>query len=184
MRIETKDGSTAPVGLIMEEDLIHRFPDRKADIIKRAITTREERLLTLKAARSRFGWHPAHTAKVLVVSALATFVLAYLFSLVSSFGHFYAQAKAMSIDIAVPVIGSQHVAIGSFVPTSTPLGIASMIPQYGIWESVLAGLVVAALVIIERLLLASANYSSVKRIKAAERRIGEEIKSLRTWTKG
>ncbi len=183
MRIATSTPYDAPAGVILEEDLITRIPECRVSILRAAVSAREDRLLVLRAARTRYGWHPVHTVKIVILAVFGTFVFAYLISLIASFGHWYMQVKNFSLSVGLPIVGSQHLNIGSLVPTSTQLGVAAMIPQFGFAGSLVIAFVVGGLILIERLISAAMTMATVQRIKAAERRVANEIKTLKGWIK-
>lgn len=183
MRVEQKDMFHCPVGLLNEKDLMDRMPERREEIIGHGIRRREELRLAFRAARTRIGWHPAHTAKVIAISGVVTFILAWLLSYISAFGHWYAAAKDWSVRVPLPLLGEKTIDIGAVVPTSTPLGFAARLPAFGLTESAYAAAGVVGLIIFERLLLAVVNVSSIRKLKGAERELDEEIRMLEEWKK-
>ncbi len=108
-----------PASLLDVHDLATRFPDRKREIFENARKKRERELVVLRESRHLVSWHPLHTTKTILVAGVITFVLSMLLNQVVALGKFYANAKAWNIAIPIPLIGTEHIDVGSRVPTST-----------------------------------------------------------------
>ncbi|MFZ2804719.1 MAG: hypothetical protein WA001_05925 [Patescibacteria group bacterium] len=178
--------TNTPVGLLDEERLIAEYPSRRAEILDHAIRERERSKVAFNETSTLITFHPIQTLKIILITGLVTFILAFVVSQVVYVGHAYTQAKAFTFD--VPTLSStlslgapQTIAVGSYIPTSTPLALASTVPNFGLKESIEIAILAMALLLIERLVVTAANWKKSRLLKQAANDLDGELDVLREW---
>jgi hypothetical protein len=170
-----------PIGLLVEEDFIKRYPARRKEIVAHAIQDRERRRVLLQETRHLLTWHPIHTTKVVLVTGILTFILAFLVSQVVSIGHWYADAKSWTIPISLPLIPTTNIDIGSHVPSSTSLALASRVPSFGLQESLIIAIIAMAAVLLEKVVVSLFQWKKAHLVGTAVRDLDQELRTLHEW---
>lgn len=186
MRIETKQPNRdlCPPGLLFVADLLARVPERSRDLLDHEIAKRERERTLTRETRHLLSWHPLHTTKTVLVYGLLTFVLAWVVGALGSLGRAYAAMKAAEVTIPLPVVKDFVFHIGSFVPTSTTLGIASQLPAWSFRDALVIGLGVAIVVAVEKLIFAVLQWNRSRALHASEAELEKEIATLKEWRRG
>ena len=158
-------------------------PARRDEIIAYAIREREREQLSAREVRGLMALHPLQTLKVTLISGLIAFVLAWIFSELIAIGHWYSQAKAYSLNIDIPLVGKTALDIGSHVPTSTELGIASQFPVYGIREVGMFAIGVMLLILLEKIIVAIFHFRDSRELKRSSTELKKELETLKAWSR-
>lgn len=171
-------------GLLVIADIIVRIPERKDALIAYALKRRERERMLAREARLRLSWHPWQTVKSIFIYGLNGFALAWATGALSTLGRSYQAFKTGSISLPLPAtLPDISFGIGSFVPTSTAMTIASHLPQLTLRDALVIGLVVALAVVIERTVVTVIHWKQSRALGEAETELTAEIEELRRWQK-
>lgn len=170
-----------PVGLIAEEDLARRFPQRRGEVLRHALRVRERQKALFHEARKLLTWHPIHTTKTVLVTGALSFTIALLASYVVSIGHWYAAAKDLSFTVPIPFLADRAIDLGASVPSSTSLALAARLPAYGLKESFAIAVLGMAIVLIEKLVTSLFHWRKARMLREAEADLVSEMKVLHDW---
>lgn len=185
MRFETKQPNrdTCPPGLLLVADLLARVPERKRDLIDHEIKKRERERLMSHETRQLLSWHPLHTTKTVLLFGVHSFILAWVVGLLASLGRSYVALQTTTIEIPLPLVKDIVFNLGSFVPTSTSLGLASQLPAWSFRDALVVGLIVSLVVAAEKVVFAALQWDRVKKLKASMSELDQEMASLKAWKK-
>ncbi len=170
-----------PVGILVEADLIRRFPDRRDDVVAYGIAKREEELIGLHETRKQLSWHPVQLIKTLLVVGVTAFSLIWSVSQVSAFGHWYATARTTKVPISIPLIGSTSINIGQYLPVSKEIESLQQLPTYTLQDSLIWTGVVMGIILLERGVLIAIAWKKIKKLGHGEKRVKEEIEQLEAF---
>lgn len=178
--------TNTPVGLLIEEHLITENPSRREEIIDHAIRKRDEQQIQFDETGKLMTFHPIYTTKVLLITGLVVFILAIVVSQVVYVGHAYVQAKTFSFDVpslssALSFGAPSTISVGSYIPTSTPLALASNVPSFGIVESIEIAVLAMVLVLLEKIVMTVVNWKKARLLKQAARDLEVELTVLHEW---
>jgi len=170
-----------PIGLLSEHDNVARFPERREEIINYAVRARRVELVQLRETHRLLSWHPLRTAKIALISGLLIGVLAFLIAQIGALGRWYAALTATHITVSIPLMGNRVIPLGSYFTATSSLAWAAHIPVYGLQESVALALGVAALFLLEKLLLFVFRRRDAEEMRRREVELEQEIAELMTW---
>ena len=176
-----ESSSSVPIGLLSESDLISRFPARREEVIAHAIARREEEMIGLRETRKLLSWHPVQLIKTLLIVGIVAFSLAWMFSQIAAFGHWYAGARASKLVVAIPMLGNESFPVGQYLPTSTAMTTIQTLPMIGLNESIWFAIAVMGIVLLERGILITISWNRISQLHQAERQRKDEIELLRSW---
>jgi hypothetical protein len=169
-----------PVGILVEADLIRRFPDRRDEVVTYAIAKREEELIGLHETRKQLSWHPIQLFKLLLIVGVTTFSIIWSVSQVSAFGHWYVTARTTAVPISIPIIGTTSINIGQYLPASKEIESLQQLPTITLQDSLIWTGVVMGVVLLERVAIILFAWKKIKKLGNGERRVKEEIEQLET----
>lgn len=172
---------TVPPGLVIVADLVARIPERANDVIASELARRERERTMTRETRSLLSWHPINTTRVVLLFGLHGFVLAWALGWLAALGHAYAQLKTASIAIPLPLLQDLAVNLGTFVPTSTALSVASRLPPIDFRDAIGVGIAIALIVAVERGIIAAFQWKKARLLRTAEDELQAEIEILKSW---
>ncbi|HWQ99623.1 MAG TPA: hypothetical protein VN397_02120 [Candidatus Methylomirabilis sp.] len=183
MRIETTQPNRdlCPPGLLFVADLLARIPERKRDLLDHEIAKRERERTLTHETRHLLSWHPLHTTKTVALYGFHGFILAWVIGLLASLGRSYAALQTTKIKIPLPLVNDIVFNLGSFVPTSTTLGIASQLPVWSFRTALVIGIGIAVIVAVEKIVFAALQWKKVRALQASEADLHQEIETLKEW---
>ena len=164
-------------------DLLTRVPERRRDLIDHEIKKRERERLLIHETRQLLSWHPLHTTKTVLLYGVHSFILAWVIGLLASLGRSYVTLQTTTIEIPLPLVKDIVFNLGSFVPTSTSLGLASQLPAWSFRDALVVGLIVSLVVTAEKVIFAALQWRRVKILKAAMTELEHEAAVLKEWRK-
>ena len=173
---------TCPVGLVQECEMVHRLPERRAEIIEHAIRTREREKLYVKEIRNLITWHPVHSTKVMLVSGVVTFILVWLVSGIAALGQWYAHLKAAQITIPIPIVGDETLHLGSHVPTSTIIAVAGNLPAFDLKQTGYIALGVMGAILLEKIAMSVLNWRESQKLTSFSAELQQELAALQDWS--
>lgn len=172
---------TVPAGLVIVADLVARIPERGQEVIASEIARRERERTMTRETRSLLSWHPINTTRTVLLFGLHGFVLAWALGWLAALGHAYAQLKTSSIAIPLPLVQDLAFNIGTIVPTSTALSVASRLPPIDFRDAIGVGIAIAFVVAVERGIIAAFQWKKARLLRAAEDELQAEIETLKSW---
>lgn len=165
----------------MVADLIARIPERADDVITAELERRERERTMTHETRNLLSWHPIHTTRTVLLFGFHGFVLAWAIGWLAALGHAYAQLKSSAIALPLPLVQELSFDLGSIVPTSTALSVASRLPPIDLRDAIGVGIVIALIVAVERGIIAALQYKKARLLRTAEEKMDAEIAMLKSW---
>lgn len=165
----------------MVADFIARVPERAQDVIASELEKRERERTMAHETRGLLSWHPINTTRTVLLFGFHGFVLAWALSWLGALGQAYAQLRSATIELPLPLVQNLSFDIGSLVPTSTALSVASRLPTINFRDAVGVGIAIAIVIALERGVLAAFQWKKARLLRAAEEELKKEVDILRSW---
>ncbi|MEN9558727.1 MAG: hypothetical protein RL141_1096 [Candidatus Parcubacteria bacterium] len=172
---------TVPPGLVMVADLIARIPERAQEVIASELAKREREQTVAHETRNLLSWHPINTTRMVLLFGFHGFVLAWALGWLGAIGQAYAHLKVTTIAVPLPLVQDLSFNLGTLVPTSTVLSVASHLPTLDFRDALGIGIGIAIVVALERGIIAAFQWKKSRLLRAAEMELEKEMELLRGW---
>lgn len=170
--------NTIPTGCLQIDLLAKSYPQDRERLVKHAIDERRRQLATYAELRGLISFHPIYTTKLVVLSGLVSFVLAFLLAQFAQLADWYKKLTGLKLTFAVPVVGEKVVDVGTHVPTSSTFEVGSILPTWSVKECLWFALGVMAVLLFMQVIQAVIRWRDALRLRQGEDELQQELTYL------
>ncbi|MBD3251770.1 hypothetical protein GF380_04975 [Candidatus Uhrbacteria bacterium] len=168
-------------GLILTAELVERMPTRGEEIVRYEIGRRERDRVLMSQTKNLMSWHPWNTVRLLLLSGVGAFALAWLLSLIVEIAKLY-NAAINVLQIDVPFLDTQVFDLREALP-SQAFGFIQRLPDFGAVEAIYFGLLVMFAIAVIKGLFILFYWNQIKLLIQADQEIDAELETLNAWLK-
>jgi|JI8StandDraft_1071087.scaffolds.fasta_scaffold79977_2 hypothetical protein len=169
-----------PTGCLGVDLLVKNYPQERERIVKHAIDERRRQLASYSELRGLISFHPIHTTKLVLLSGLVSFILAFLLAQFAQLADWYKKLSEWKFSLALPVVGEKVLDIGSRVPTSTTFEIGAKLPSWSVGECFWFAVAVMVVLLILQAVQAAIRWRDAMRLKQGEHELQQELTYLQS----
>lgn len=167
-----------PIGCLTVDLLIKQYPQQKEEIVKQAILERQRHIAVYHELSGLISFHSVRTIKIVGLTGIISFGFLFLFMQVSQIADWYERLKAWRITVPLPLVDDRVIDLGSKIPTSTTLDLATQLPSYNVSDSINIAFALSLLVMIAQIIYAFFRWKDAHMMKQAITTLKEEMTYL------
>lgn len=167
-----------PTGCLQIDLLIKSYPQERERLVQHAIDERHRQLASYSELRGLISFHPIHTTKLVLLSGLVSFILAFLLAQFAQLADWYKKLTEWKVSFSLPVVGEKVLDIGSRVPTSTTFEVGAKLPTWSLRECFWFAVGVMVALIIIQAVQAAIRWRDAIRLKQGENELQNELTYL------
>lgn len=169
-----------PTGCLGVDLLVKNYPQERERIVKYAIDERRRQLASYSELRGLISFHPIHTTKLVLLSGLVSFILAFLLAQFAQLADWYKKLSEWKFNFSLPIIGEKVLDIGSKVPTSTTFEVGARLPAWSIRECFWLAVGVMVTLVVLQAVQAAIRWRDAMRLKQGENDLQQELTYLQS----
>lgn len=170
--------TTIPTGCLGVDLLTKSYPQDRERIVKHAIDERRRQLASYTELRGLISFHLIHTTKLVLLSGLVSFILAFLLAQFAQLADWYKKLTEWKFSFSLPVVGEKVLDIGSRVPTSTTFEVGAKLPTWSLKDCFWFAVGVMVVLLIIQAVQAAIRWRDAMRLKQGENELRQELSYL------